>query len=134
MEKVIFFRLACAKGHIVATAPKTPFFDPLGDPVARISLDPLGSFNPLGGPVPGPVNPGDPIILGDRSAPGFADNLDPLGGDILGGAVTRRRWAIGARRGVIDQRRGGAGFEGAGEGRSKVGRWQGGIAEPVKFF
>ena len=30
VEKVIFFRLACAKGHIVATAPKTPFFGPLG--------------------------------------------------------------------------------------------------------
>ena len=31
-------------------------------------------------------------------------------------------------------RRGGAGFEGAGEGRKRVGHWQGGITDSLKFF
>ena len=35
---------------------------------------------------------------------------------------------------AVPGRRGGAGFEGAGEGRRRVGRWQGGITEPVKIF
>jgi hypothetical protein len=47
----------------------------------------------------------------------------------------RRRWAIDPRRGGAAQSiKRASGSMGAGEGRSEVGRWPGGITNPVKIF
>ena len=61
---------------------------------------------------------------------------DPLGARMR--CLTLTHGARGTRPGVrgarAARRRRGGGFEGAGEGRSEVGRWQGGITNPVKIF
>ena len=67
---------------------------------------------------------------------------DPLGARCLiltrwTAGITWTRWTAGITwtagiRGRGARCPGDAGFEGAGEGRSEVGRWQGGITEPVK--
>jgi hypothetical protein len=47
----------------------------------------------------------------------------------------RRRWAIDPRRGGAAQSiKRASGSMGAGEGRSEVGCWPGGITNPVKIF
>ena len=68
--------------------------------------------------------PGYPDPLGARVR---VPDPDPLGRGAAGGDGTRPGCAVPGRRG-------GAGFEGAGEGRRRVGHWRGGITEPVKIF
>ena len=80
-------------------------------PVSPGATDPLGA-------VPDPDPLGARVRLPDP---------DPLGRGAAGGDGTRPGCAGPGRRG-------GAGFEGAGEGRRRVGRWQGGITNPVKIF
>ena len=101
--------------------------------------NPLGAVpDPLGSWFPRPLCPGHRHPLGALGA-----ILDPRGA-IPDPNPAGARFPLGARRGGIDPRRDGAihggaaqsinrasGSMGAGEGRSEVGRWPGGITNPL---
>lgn len=92
------------------------------------SLDPLDRVNPGGQDSPGQSGP-----------PGSGDHAPDQQRQIrgspgpAGSVIPWTRWTAGIR-GRAGRSTRGAGFEGAGEGRSEVGRWQGGITNPVKNF
>lgn len=127
-RKVLYQSLPARERHFCHRGPFLPAGSGFPPGFPGNSLDPLDHVNPGGQDSPGQSGP-----------PGSGDHAPDQQRQIrgspgpAGSAIPWTRWTAGIR-GRAGRSIRGAGFEGAGEGRRRVGRWRGGITEPVKIF